>query len=345
MWPVMGQERAVSLLRRSLEKGVVAHAYLFVGPPHVGKMTLALGLSQALNCEEKEPPCGQCPQCRRIASLNHADTQIIGLASADDRSEVRAPVEISIEQIRQLQHSASLSPFEGKYKVFIIEGAERLSTGAANCLLKTLEEPPDRVVFVLLTEDEGLLPATVVSRCQRLKLHPIAIGEVEEALISNWGIQSEKAKLLARLSHGRLGWAVSAAGDEKLMQQRAQWRHTLLDIMEADYEERFSCAARLATQFGRGREGVWGVLDLWLDLWRDLMLAKLGLNEVITNLDLESELTSWVSDFTLVEIRDFISCLKEAKQQLKQNANARLVLEVMMLNMPRRKGGVSVNNG
>ncbi|MFC1908234.1 ATP-binding protein, partial [Chloroflexota bacterium] len=138
MWQVVGQTKVVSLLKRSLEREIVAHAYLFVGPPHVGKMTLALDLAQAVNCEAVESPCGECLSCQKIALANHADVRIIGLTTDRDLVEDKPRVEISIDQIRQMQHSASLPPFEGKYKVFIIDGAEHLSSEAANCLLKTL---------------------------------------------------------------------------------------------------------------------------------------------------------------------------------------------------------------
>ena len=106
----------------------------------------------------------------------------------------------------------------------------------------------------------------------------------------------------------------------------------------ADYEERFSYATQLAAQFGQGRQVVWEVLAMWLDFWRDLMLLKLGLREAISNIDLENELVAEAEDFSLEEIRDFINAILEAEQGLKQNANARLVLEVLMLSMPRRKG-------
>ena len=119
-----------------------------------------------------------CASCQKIASAKHADIQIVGLTKSEDSAEARSRTEIGIDQIRELQHSSSLPPFEGKYKVFIIDGAEFLSSEAANCLLKTLEEPFDRVVFILLTTSDRLLPATVVSRCQRLELVPLKIGEV-----------------------------------------------------------------------------------------------------------------------------------------------------------------------
>ncbi len=337
MWPVVGQNRIVSLLQRSLEREALAHAYLLVGPPHVGKMTLALNLARALNCVAAEPPCGMCDSCQKIISAKHADVQIIGLVNDDSSAESKPRTEIGIDQIRQLQHSSSLPPFEGKYKVFIIDGAEFLSIEAANCLLKTLEEPLGKVIFILLTTDERLIPATVISRCQRLELLPLAAGEVEAAL-NQQGVEPPKAKLLARLSHGCLGWALSAADDDSLLRLRGERRDRLLDIINADYDQRFDYASQLAVQFSQNRGLVQEVLDLWLDWWRDLMLVKVGCGDTITNADLEARLAEMVRGYSLAQIKAFIDSIQAAGEQLRQNANPRLVLEVLMLDIPRKEG-------
>lgn len=345
MWQVIGQDRTVSLLQRAMKTGALAHAYLFVGPNHVGKMTLALNLAQALNCEAAEPPCGECLTCQKIASAGYADVQIIGLATGGDSGEARPRTEIGIDQIREMQRSASLPPFEGRYKVFIIDGAEQLSNEAANCLLKTLEEPVGEVVFILLATNDRLLPATVISRCQRLELPPLAATEVEAALNSRWGIESQKAKLLARLSHGCLGWALSATIDGGLLQQRADRIERLLDITNADCEERFAYATELVARFSRRKGSVQEVLDLWLDFWRDLLLVKVGCSEAITDVDLESTLVEMARGYTLTQIRAFINSIRAAGEQLGQNANPRLVLEVLMLSIPRREEAIGVKDG
>ena len=337
MWQVIGQNSAVTLLQRSLAGDSLSHAYLLVGPPHVGKMTMALNLAQALNCELSESPCGECASCQKIASAGHADVQVIGLIQNGSSAEARLRTEISIDQIRQMQHSASLPPFEGKHKIFIIDGAEFMSTEAANCLLKTLEEPVGKVIFILLTTNDRRLLPTVVSRCQRLELSPLPPSEVEKALDSHWSVEPEKAKLLARLSHGCPGWAISAAFDDSLLQRHTEKIDKLLEIVSSDYEERFAYASQLATQFAQNRGAVQELLDLWVDWWHDLLLVKVGCSDIITNADRLDTLTSMAKGYQLAQIKAFINSIQAAGEQLRQNANPRLVLEVLMLDMPGKE--------
>jgi len=316
VWQVIGQTRVVSLLQHSLEAGTLAHAYLVIGPPHVGKMTLALNLAQALNCTAGERPCGECASCQKIAAANHADVQVIGLLQNGDAAEAKL---ISTDQIEQMQHSASLPPFEGEYKVFIIDGAELLSTEAANRLLKTLEEPVGRVVFILLTTSDSLLPDTVVSRCQRLELPPLSAAEVE--------------------ADGCPGWALAVASDDGLLEQREEALDRLLGIITADNEERFAYVAQLAARFSQNRGQVYQELDLWLDWWRDLLLVKTDCRDIITNVDRLAGLVEMAGDYRLAQIRAFIQSLRTVGEQLRQNANPRLALEVLMLDIPGKERG------
>jgi len=340
MWQVIGQPRTVSLLQRSLEAGSLAHAYLLVGPPHIGKMTLAVNLAQALNCEGDAPPCGQCPPCLKIAAGNHADVQVIGLSRDEDNAEAKL---ISIEQIKDLQHDASLPPFEGRHKVFIIEGAELLSIEAANRLLKTLEEPNEKVTFILLTINERLLPATVVSRCQRLELPPLPIEEAAAQLEKANGLDPEQARRLAGFSHGCPGWALAALRDEGLLQQRNEELDEIAGVIKAASDARFAYAARLATRFGQNRGAVYDTLELWLDYYRDLMLLSLGRDDLLTNIDRRDELVRLAQGFTLSQIKAFIETIQATARELRQNVNARLALEVMMLDIPRNEGGEPEN--
>jgi DNA polymerase-3 subunit delta' len=336
MWQVIGQGRAVSLLEQSLKAGTLAHAYLMVGPQHVGKMTLAIKLAQALNCEADEKPCLKCAPCKRIKAGIHADVIVVGLAQNEDEAEARL---ISIDQIKEIQHSASLPPFEGKHKVFIIDGAELLSVEAANCLLKTLEEPEARVTFVLLTTNDRLLLPTVVSRCQRLELTPLPIKEEVEALVESKKIEEERARLLAGLSHGCPGWALDAAGDDNILKHRNDEVDRLVEVIKDDYEGRFDYAGQLAARFTQNRGAIYETLERWLDYWHDLLLVKLGSVDTMTNIDRKQELIEMAGGYRLTQIKDFIEGIRRTAEQLRQNVNVRLALEVLMLDIPLKEGG------
>lgn len=335
MWQVIGQTKAVTLLQHSLERGCLSHAYLFVGPPHVGKMTLAKNLAQAVNCKSEERPCGQCDSCRRIGTDKHADVSVIGLIP-EEKAEGRLKTEIGIDQIRGIQASASLPPFEGRQKVFIIDEAEHLSSEASNCLLKTLEEPPPQVLLILLTAKERVLFPTILSRCQRVELRPLPLATVEQNLMELEKVSASEARLLARLSGGCIGWALSAARDSKLLEEHSERLASLLNLSGASREEGLAQAAHWAAQFSKNRELVQEMLALWLGWWRDLLLVKGGNSEFITNVDQEATLFRQAEDYSLRQIEGFIHCLQAAIEQLEQNANPRLVLEVLMLSLPQR---------
>jgi DNA polymerase III gamma/tau subunit len=302
-------------------------------------MTLALDLARAVNCEGTAPPCGECTSCQRIAEGKHADIQVIDLGGGNgDSAESESRVKISVEQIEQMQHSAFLPPFEGRCKVFIFDGAELLSIGAANRLLKTLEEPVGGVVFILLTVNEKSLPATIVSRCQRIELAPMGTAEVEAVLASRWGVEPDKAKLLSRLANGCLGWAALAVRDGQLLQQRADTLDKLLDITEAGYEQRFQYVAELSSRFSQNRSTVQEILRIWLDWWHDLLLVKIGCNDSVINVDRSTQMVGAAGSYTLTQIREFIDNIQAARDRLQLNANPQLVLEVLMLGVPERSG-------
>ena len=328
MWQVIGQDKVLSLLDYSLKSGAVAHAYLVAGPRHVGKGTLAINLAQALNCDESEAPCGECRSCRRILEGKHADVTTIGLDSR---------MEISIDDIRELQRLASLPPYEGKCKVFIIDEAEYLSTEAANSLLKILEEPPPRVVWLLLAAEERRLLPTIVSRCQRLELRPLPSERIQEALINLHNIDVDKAKLLARLCHGRLGWAVSALGNDDMLTERSQRIDRLVSLSGAAMDERFAYAQDVSGQLGQNRRGAMEITETWLDWWRDLMLVRGGCREDVVNVDFGATLQKEARRLSLTEIKEFLARLCLLQEDISRNVNPRLAWEWLMLNLPRKK--------
>ena len=320
MWQVVGHKWAVELLERSLANGRTAHAYLLLGLPQIGKTTLALNFAQVLNCLGEGKPCGQCRSCLKIAHGNHPDVRVIEAVNGT----------IKIDQIRAMQREVVLSPHEGRWKVYIIRQMERATTEAANCLLKTLEEPPDQVILVLTASDMDQLLPTIISRCQVLSLRPPSMPLVQKALEERWGVDPDRARLLARLSGGRLGWAVRAFEDEAILQKRERRFDEMIELMGQGRVERLRYAQHLSTS----PDGLREVLDLWLSWWRDVLLIEGGSSTEIANVDREATLRSQARGYSLTQVRDFIEALRTAVWQLEHNANTRLTLEVLMLNLP-----------
>ena len=341
VWGLIGQERAVTALERALADGRVAHAYMFVGPGRVGKHTLALKLAQALNCErldapahgEPVEPCGECSPCRRIAGGIHADVQTVTV----EESEEEAQKGIHVSQIREIERVTSLKPFEGRTRVVIIDPAEEMNAAAQNAFLKTLEEPPPQVVFVLVTADESRLLPTIRSRCRRLELPPPTVADVETALVER-GVEGERARLLARLSRGRIGWALEMAAEPALLERRQESLSQARALGSLSVAERLGLAERLAPEYRRKPESLLAELEAWRDWWRDLLLVQTGAEDGVANIDRLADLREDASQYRRDEVTAFVRALGEAGRHLRDNAQARLVLETLLLGAPMESG-------
>ena len=259
-WPVVGHGWATDLLSHAVRSGHISHAYLFVGPDQIGKFTLARAFSQALLCERGTGvPCSHpdnmCRTCRRVAEGRYPDAQII----AAEKNWIQ------IDQVRTLLTDAAIAPLEGKRKVFVIRQIERATPAAANALLKTLEEPAPQVVLLLTSDRRDLVLPTVLSRCQILSLRTLPLDEVRTALQARWGVDEDHAGLLARLSGGRLGWAVQAATDPHVWQTRSKYLDDLLTLTAEGHVGRLAYAEALS----RASEGAEVALGLWATWWRE----------------------------------------------------------------------------
>ena len=334
MWRTIGHDKAVNTLRRSLSEGRVSHAYLLVGPCHVGKMTLALDLAQALNCLGDERPCGECNQCGRITRALHADVQVVGLGT-DESGDGRIRVLIGIDQVREVQREASLKPYEGSYRVFIFDGAEQFSEEAANSLLKTLEEPPDQVVLLLLASDAGALLPTIMSRCQLLELRPVPASLISRELVARYDVDSDTAYEIARLSKGRPGWAFEAATRRDMLDRLYEKLEAIELVIKEGVGERFSYAASLASVIWRDRDAGRQELAIWLDWWRDVLLVKEGAPEFVTHLSRTESLQTVSRSLTSAQVAGAINAVQQTIDHLDRNVNPRLALEDLMLALPR----------
>ena len=209
-----------------------------------------------------------------------------------------------------------------------------MSEEAANALLKTLEEPPPQVMIFLLTTNEEALLSTIRSRCRRLDLLPVSKEQTTGRLVSEYQADAETAERLARLSRGCMGWAINALKDTQVLEKRTEDLERIVEICEGGLETRFSYAAELATRFSRDREPVRELLFLWLRWWRDLLLIKEDTDEYVHNADLLSQLRLQATQLSTWQVVVFVRELLQTIEALDRNANPRLALEVLMLNLP-----------
>jgi len=326
MWQTIGHEWAIALLRRATETGRVAHAYLFTGPPQIGKTTLALDLASALLCTSDEPPCGVCMSCQRVAQGTHPDVAVVKPDGAPPSAG-----KIKIDQIRSLQRELTLSPHQGATRrVAVVTEFQTATSEAANALLKTLEEPPGRAILLLTATDASLLLPTIVSRCQLLPLRALPRQQIEDALVTRWGVELPRAQLMARLAAGRMGWAIGAAGDTSVLAQRQQQLEALQKLLQQGPAFRIQAAERLGK-----RPDLDQVMHIWQSWWRDVAALASGCEELVINSDHLEELKRQARQHGLAEAHGALRAIEAAQQQIEQNVNPRLALEVLFLHWGR----------
>jgi DNA polymerase-3 subunit delta' len=347
VWSTVGQDHLLNQIDAGLRAGRLAHAYLMSGPPHVGKMTLALDLAAAVNCavvagkqsgsmfadpDATEGPCGHCDPCMRIRRGVFADLKIIAVGG-----DARVATRISIDQVREAESFLAVTPVEGSWKVVIFDGAETLSAGQsepANALLKTLEEPPAHVLVLLLTTNEDAILPTIRSRCRTLPLRPMSGGSLSEYLVSERGMEPDAAGRLARLARGCPGWAINVLDDPERLDAYREQLARISAVGSSPLDARFNYANTLAQNFSGDRESVRQELYLWERWWRDVLLAKEGLVEHVHNDDRHEELTAQADATTTGDIVVFLESIHETLGALDANVNPRLALECMMLAVP-----------
>ncbi|HEY6286196.1 MAG TPA: DNA polymerase III subunit delta' [Ktedonobacteraceae bacterium] len=328
-WNIVGHEHAINTLRRALVAQRVRHAYLFTGPEHIGKALLAQRLAQTLLCtggidthDAPQNPCNTCLSCRKVMHGNHPDVHYIS----------RPPEKqfILIEQVRALQVDAARKTLEGRRNIFIIQGMHEMNVQAANCLLKTLEEPEPDVVLLLTAPDPGSLLPTILSRVQQVPMQLLTTKQIKSALEDRWQVEADEANLIAALAAGRMGWAAQAVEDEDMLAERQAQLETLAKLSTAGKVQRFDVAQRLSAESDK----LHGILELWLLWWRDMVLAANNCLDLIVNVDMQGIIQNQAAKVGAAESQRMVRAILGTMEALDQNVNARVALEVLMLDLP-----------
>ncbi len=358
-WGMVGQQHAVAALRSALEHDRLAHAYLFTGPRGVGRATLARRLAQALSCEAPDgvDPCLACRACHQVEAEAWPDYHAVRVGGICDETDHRdhgadGSTRIRICQVRRIARQSAMpqwsagGPSAGALafdlgeaapparnrprRMFLIDAAEDLQTEAAHALLKTLEEPPESALLVLVASDiEELLP-TIRSRCQELALRPLGRAELARTLVEE-GVAPERAQELADAAEGRYGLARRLLQDPSLGVLREATFADIERLVAAGRNERFDYAAALARRWTRERESVLATLDVWRDWWR-AALRHAALDGA-TDLPSPRELVRG------------LRAVQRAREHLLENTNPQLALEVMLLDIPRTPLLASMRQG
>jgi len=323
---MIGHGWAVDLLAGYIVHGQERHAYLITGPQGVGRRTLALRFSQALNCQQPPTPgqpCRVCSTCRRIEAMLHPDLSIV---QAEHEGEV-----MRIDLVRELQHSLALAPYEARYRVALLLRFEEAHASAANAMLKTLEEPPPQVIILLTANNQESLLPTIVSRCEVIRLRPLSMDETSQGLQAVRGLPAETAEKLAHISGGRPGYALQLFAQPQLLQQRRTFIEELVEVLATSRRERFAFAAGRANI----KDELRIELQVWLTVWRDVLILASGITSEVTNLDYTAQLSQLASAVGLQAAQYYLSSVEKAINRIDHNVNTRLTLEVLLLDFPR----------
>jgi DNA polymerase-3 subunit delta' len=330
-WNMLGHEWAVDMLHQHAARGDVRHAYLFCGPPGLGRRTLALRLAQALNCTRPIAPgipCGTCRDCKQIQAMQHPDMNVIQALDADGLPKEGGT--LKVDQVREVQHSLSLKPYQSKYRVALFLRFQEANDNAANALLKTLEEAPAHAILLLTADTPEQLLPTIVSRCEILRLRPLPVGAIESDLIER-GLDEERARLLAHISGGRPGYARRLMDDSTVLEKREERLNDLQTLLPAPRVEKFSYAEKLA----KDKDAMRQVILVWLSYWRDVMLRVAQAETPLVNVDRNMEIEFLAGRLNLSTARRVVNDLESVLEKMDKNVNSRLLAEVLLLDFPK----------
>ncbi|MDW7650845.1 MAG: DNA polymerase III subunit delta' [Bacillota bacterium] len=308
-----GRPQLINILQSAISEGKTAHACLLYGPKGIGKKTVARAYATALNCQNPSlGTCGECVSCRKAASGAHPDIHWI---VPDGKS-------IKIEQIRNVKKSAFLRPHEGRFQIFILDGADLLTKEAANSLLKVLEEPPPASIFILLAENPSSLLPTVASRCLLFAL-PRLDRQSMKSILSDAGLASsaEETVRVLDLAEGIPGRALALAGRSDWHSSFLEGKRLLASLYKGDAPD--AHATRLAE-----KENLEDELDMILFVLRDLLMMQTARSQELITCAGEAELLRELLDkWPATATVQAIEAILKLQRDMRSPVNVRLALE------------------
>ncbi|MER3455680.1 MAG: DNA polymerase III subunit delta' [candidate division GAL15 bacterium] len=318
---VLDQHHAIGLLRSALRSGRVHHAYLFAGPAGTGRSETAAAFAQALQCERyHEDSCAVCEPCRKVSGGVHPDVRWV--------RPLEGKTAIGIDQVREVRREAAYGPHEGRWKVFVFCPADSMLAEAQNSLLKVLEEPPERVVFVLIVESAHALLPTVVSRCQMVRFNLVPISQIEHALRVQLGVEPARARVLAALSAGRAARAAGWSKDPAALEER----DAVVDRLVRAEKEGLLAALEACEFLAQDRARLPDRLEVAALWYRDLLVWRETQDPaLLVNADRKEQIAELAHTLDGGALRRRLQALEQARLAVRRNVTPRLALEAAFL--------------
>lgn len=314
IWPEIGQDRVKLFLEKSILNNKIAQSYIFLGPSDLGKSTLALAFARNLLASDNN----FTGDLEKVSSGANSDLHILKVEEGKRQ--------ISIEQAREFMKMLNFSSFLNSYKIGIIKEADKLSPEAKSALLKTLEEPKEKVIIILLVTELNNLPETIISRAQVVRFYPLSSEFIYNYLLKNGEEKRSRAKAIASLSLGRLLKAKKFQADNNVYEEELEKAKILLDFFDLDLAQR----RQVLDNYLKGAE-TFKIASLfiltWEALWRDLMLIAVNKEDLIFYQDLKEELINLIKtkkekeDNFLNYLISLRNDLKMAEKYLQANVN------------------------
>lgn len=336
MWLTLGHESSIDVISRGVRLDRMSHSYLITGVENVGKTTIALDIARVANCRNvgfDGSPCSDCSQCHRIESGNHTDVFMYDLEPARNESG-RFSTTVTVDQLREdFLKQVHRKPYEGAKRVFIIAALERMGMPQSNMLLKTLEEPPEDIIIILLSSREKGLLETIVSRCQLLNLKPVDDEVVREYVRQMVRDEESEEEEIVRLARGRIGWAHKAVNQAGFLNDVKLSFDTIEIAMTGSLEDKFAYSEELVKLFQKDRRLGGFALDYLLVWWRDVLLISSGREEEIINISRQEKLKKVSGGVNLHQAAEAIKFVRTAEENIERNVSPGIVCDDLMIRL------------
>ena len=326
------KNKVFNRLHQSVKKNNFSHFYIFYGPQNIGKKRLALDFAKSILCNsiKDTEACNECDSCKKIYSETHYD-----LINVDNQTPIEGINDNKSDQIRighihEIIRNSNLGPFMGKYKIFIINDAENLNNEASNAFLKLLEEPPMTSIFIFLVNDISLIYPTIISRAQKINLSENSDSEIMNYLDDNFELDKELEELIVHFSSGKIELADSFANDTTLIDDYVESCERFYDFCNGDLNQRINISQKLSSSFRSDRKMIYDELNLWISYCKIIIKKKFNKNNAF---EFKKNLENL---YSLDQINEIILILLKTQSYLQNNANSRLVFDVMSIDIPEK---------